>query len=146
MNFASYLLPGSVTSSSSTSNGQGKSESSKSSGKDLLELLDDILTSEYCLASSFPREENYSSKLEKEKTLNKKNKNENENFTMMSTYNTFSTAAPASIKPLVFSVLELPDPKPLRGIFSLLRNAGELASLAVRSLNGALSDCKRGFE
>lgn len=69
MNFKHYLLPGSVISTSSTSKGQSNSGSSKSSGKDLLELLeneicgeslDDIFVPKCFLLSSFPRENNYS--------------------------------------------------------------------------------------
>lgn len=58
-----YLLPLSVISSSSTSKGQGNSGSSKSSGKDLLELLeigellDDTLQPENLRLSSLPRED-----------------------------------------------------------------------------------------
>lgn len=62
-----YLLPWCVILSSSTSKGQEISESSRSSWKDLLELLeneirgellDDIFIPKYFLVSSFPRENN----------------------------------------------------------------------------------------
>jgi hypothetical protein len=60
-----YLLPGSVISSSSTSKGQANSGPSRSSWKDLLELLEyeicgeqlaDVFIPKYFLISSFPGE------------------------------------------------------------------------------------------